>query len=106
MTTRIKMYTAFTLAALALLSALTAGASAAVRGVGQSAGFAGAENGYVLREHDGHVAVYYAGFDKIPAVVTEIEVGQLPEADRIMLSEGLGVETREELLLLLEDLGS
>lgn len=106
MTNKVKMYIGATLAALALLSALTAGASAAVKGVGQSAGFDTAEGGFVLREHDGNVAVYYAGFDKVPAVVTEIEVGQLPEADRKMLAEGMEVGTREELLLLLEDLGS
>lgn len=106
MTTKIKFYIGTTLTALALLTALTAGASAAVKGIGQTAGFDGAENGYMLREHEGHVAVYYAGFDKIPAVVTEIEIGHLPEADRKMLSEGLEVGTREELLLLLEDLGS
>jgi hypothetical protein len=38
--------------------------------------------------------------------VTDIELRQLPEADREALAEGMHVDSREELLLLLEDLGS
>ncbi len=38
--------------------------------------------------------------------LTDIEVGTLREADRQILNTGLAVADREELLTLLEDLGS
>jgi hypothetical protein len=60
----------------------------------------------MLRELNGYVAVYFEGFDKAPAAVTDIELQQLPEADREALADGLHVNSREELLMLLEDLGS
>jgi hypothetical protein len=104
MKSRAKMYLCSALAVLALVSAATAGATA--RGVGQSAGFDGAGSGYVLRDLDGYIAVYFEGFDKAPAAVTDIELRQLPPADREALAEGMHVNSREELLLLLEDLGS
>ena len=102
---RLKMVICAALAAVALAGAVTAGASAVLRGgTGQRAGEAG--GGFVLRESDGHVAIYYADFDRTPAIVTEIEVRLLPSADRALLAGGLPVETREELMILLEDLGS
>jgi hypothetical protein len=104
---KVKLYICTALAALALVSAVSAGAvSAAAKGIGQSAGFAGENTAYLLREYEGHVAIYYEGFDRTPAVVTEIEIAQLPLADQELLTEGLNVADREELLLLLEDLGS
>ena len=42
----------------------------------------------------------------LAGAVTDIEVRLLPAADRETLAAGLSVESREELLLLLEDLGS
>ncbi len=104
MKSRVKVYICSALAVLALVSAATAGATA--RGVGQSAGFDGNGSGYMLRELNGYVAVYFEGFDKAPAAVTDIELQQLPEADREALADGLHVNSREELLMLLEDLGS
>ena len=41
-----------------------------------------------------------------PMTLTDIEVGTLREADRQILNTGLAVADREELLTLLEDLGS
>ncbi len=39
-------------------------------------------------------------------VVTDIELGTLREADRRLVEAGISVSSREELLALLEDLGS
>ena len=63
------------------------------------------ESPFVLREFEGRVAVYAPGRD-IPLSVTAIEVGTLRERDRSLLRRGLAAESREELLMLLEDLGS
>ncbi len=40
------------------------------------------------------------------AVVTDIELDTLRESDRLLIEDGLTVSSREELLALLEDLGS
>ncbi len=62
--------------------------------------------GFVVRECAGSVCVFHADYDTVPVIVTEISVGGLPEADRRLLTDGIRVEGREELLRLLEDLGS
>ena len=61
--------------------------------------------GYVLGEAEGRVAVYGGGADKL-LTVTDIELAGLREADQALISEGLPVSTHEELVALLEDLGS
>lgn len=61
--------------------------------------------GYTLGEHDGLLAVFSAGSEE-PITVTEIELASLRQADRDMIDRGLSAQSREELLLLLEDLGS
>ena len=65
-----------------------------------------AEAEYVLREYEGCVAVFSSVGDTSPMTLTDIEVGTLREADRQILKTGLAVADREELLTLLEDLGS
>lgn len=65
-----------------------------------------AEAEYVLREYDGCVAVFASVGDTSPMTLTDIEVGTLRDADRQILSTGLAVADREELLTLLEDLGT
>ena len=65
-----------------------------------------AEAEYVLREYEGCVAVFSSVGDTSPMTLTDIEVGTLREADRQILNTGLAVADREELLTLLEDLGS
>lgn len=65
-----------------------------------------AEAEYVLREYEGCVAVFASVGDASPMTLTDIEVDTLREADRQILSSGLAVADREELLTLLEDLGS
>lgn len=61
---------------------------------------------YVLREQDGFVAIFQEGFGDEPAVVTDIEAKTLRQVDRELLRLGIPVKNREELMMLLEDLGS
>ncbi|HBD85814.1 MAG TPA: hypothetical protein DC001_00125 [Clostridiales bacterium] len=61
---------------------------------------------FVLREYLGYVGVFNAGSGKTPITVTDIETGSLRDADRNMLNAGIAVADRDELLTLLEDLGS
>lgn len=100
---------------VALLAAVTALTSAALAlGAEDSAGVtAPAETEttqtqdapFVLREYEGRVAVFSPGRE-MPLSVTTIELETLREQDRKLLLEGLAAEDREELLMLLEDLGS
>lgn len=64
------------------------------------------EGSYVLGEVDGNVAVFTGGDMENPVSVTNIELGQLREADRDMISAGLVAGSESELMQLLEDLGS
>lgn len=61
---------------------------------------------YYLGSCEGYVAVYRERRDKAPMTVTTIEVSELRLADRAMIEKGIPVLDREELLYLLEDLGS
>ena len=61
---------------------------------------------YVLRDCGGNVAVYDAASLRIPLRVTDIETAYLRQTDRELLEQGLAVSSEEELLMLLEDLGS
>lgn len=63
------------------------------------------EDSYRLGEHKGLVAVYSGG-DTEPVTVTDIELASLRQADRDMIARGMEAGSREELLRLLEDLGS
>lgn len=60
---------------------------------------------YYLRERDGFVCVFTPGSGS-PVGVTGISVSSLRESDRAIVSRGIAVRDREELLTLLEDLGS
>ena len=60
---------------------------------------------YLLREEDGIVAVYRSGENR-PERLTEIETAVLRRADRAMLNRGIPAEDLDEVLQLLEDLGS
>lgn len=61
---------------------------------------------YYLRESGGRVAVFENWRSREPLRVTEIELGCLRTADRAMVEAGIPVLSQQELLLLLEDLGS
>ena len=61
--------------------------------------------GYTLCAKNGCVAVLEPDSGGRP-VITDIELATLREADRSLIESGLTVSSREELLSLLEDLGS
>ena len=61
---------------------------------------------FYIKGNGDYVAVYAHAKDRDPVTVTGIELGALRSADRAMVEEGIPVEDRKELLLLLEDLGS
>ena len=64
------------------------------------------EPAYLLRSRDGLVAVYEGENRRVPAVITDIELATLRRADRAMLDRGIPAADREQMLMLLEDLGS
>ena len=53
-----------------------------------------------------YVSVFASGADRKPLQVTGIEVAGLRRADQELLRGGITVGSQEQLLLLLEDLGS
>ncbi len=59
-----------------------------------------------LRPSDGRVAVFSSRRGKEPLRVTNIELKCLRASDRAMVEAGIPVLSRQELLCLLEDLGS
>ena len=65
-----------------------------------------ADCAYVLGEYSGCVAVFEPERSALPSRVTDIRVQLLPEADRLQLHDGIPVQTRRELLMLLEDFNS
>lgn len=60
----------------------------------------------VLGSYNGRVSVFDGGDMKTPLEVTDIDISALREADRSQLEAGMEISSREELLSLLEDLGS
>lgn len=95
---------AVSLALLAALSSesLIAQAISSRSGVVQTNSY----DSYVLRDYDGYIGIYYVGDSSAPVTVTDIETGSLRSVDREMLTEGIYAGSQEELLSLLEDLGS
>lgn len=57
---------------------------------------------YILKEHEGRVAVYPAGADE-PEMILDVLVKYLPDYDRSQMAEGIHVKTYDELISLLED---
>ena len=69
------------------------------------ADFSAADTGYTLDEHAGMLAVYTGDGEQL-VVLTDIELASLRSADREMINRGLQAASREEIMALLEDLGS
>ena len=67
--------------------------------------FDGVQAEYVIRDWKGYVSVF-APEDREPVQITAIETDSLRKADQALLEVGLTVGSREQLLLLLEDLGN
>lgn len=61
---------------------------------------------FILREHNGCIAIFLSGSDKSPISVTDIELKNLRKVDSDQIRAGLRVKTEQEVLELLEDLGS
>ena len=61
---------------------------------------------YYLRGEGAYIAVFRGKRARDPLTVTGIELEGLRRADRAMIEAGLPVVSRQELLQLLEDLGS
>lgn len=85
----------------AVVTASAAGASAAAR---ETAG-ENAES-FIIGVCQDYVAVFDGQNSSVPPTVTDIEIKTLPSADRECLENGIRASSREEMLLLLEDLGS
>ena len=66
----------------------------------------GRKLGGILRDYEGYVSVFASDADRRPLQVTGIEVAGLRRADQELLRGGITVGSQEQLLLLLEDLGS
>lgn len=64
------------------------------------------EGSFVLREHEGRVAVFSGGGEDAPLAITDIELGSLRFSDRSKLAEGIVASDEDSLQRLLEDLGS
>ena len=61
--------------------------------------------GYVIRGLDGYIAVYFRGRGH-PVYITNVPVSNLPSVDRASVERGITVETRQEMIEILEDFGS
>ena len=61
------------------------------------------EEGYLLGEYEGCVAVWYPAGAGVPAMVTEIRVSDLPLPDRVALRDGIPAADRDEVMGLMED---
>jgi hypothetical protein len=61
---------------------------------------------FFLRRDGAYIAVFPSGRGRDPLEITRIELQGLRRADRAMIEAGLPVSSRQELLQLLEDLGS
>ncbi len=71
-----------------------------------STSYDGAQAEYILRDYEGYVSVFASAAARKPLQVTGIEVAGLRRADQELLRGGITVGSQEQLLLLLEDLGS
>ena len=61
--------------------------------------------GYWVTDIEGYLGVYYKGRG-YPVFISNIPLATLRGQDRADVEQGISVETRQELIELLEDLGS
>ena len=84
---------------------------AAVAGIGSGDGgdvpglAEAGENKFIIRAHNGRIALFSDSFASAPAVETDIDISLLRAYDRELLENGIEVDTYEDVLRLLEDLG-
>lgn len=67
---------------------------------------ASAEAMYELRPWEGFVAVFCPPEAETPTTMTDIRVQDLPLADRLAISGGLGAADYDQVIRMLEDFGS
>lgn len=60
------------------------------------------KQGYIIKDYGGNIAVF-ENDEKKPFRITDIEVKNLPEADRKELKNGITAQNNEQLTTLLED---
>lgn len=94
---RIRMYTA--------LAAMAASVVMGTLAVTVPETRAAETEGYIVKSWCGKVAVYSTGGAE-PVETTDIELKNLPSADRKQLEAGIFIQNDEELAQILEDLGS
>ena len=61
---------------------------------------------YILRLHEGNIAVFFADNPDVPVRITDIRQETLRNFDREQLDEGIVAHGERELAMLLEDFGS
>ena len=61
---------------------------------------------YVARDYNGKIAIYPSAQAVKPQYVTDFDTAALPQRDRELLQQGIGLRDEEELQMLLEDYGS
>ena len=61
---------------------------------------------YIVRAHNGKIALFTDDFTLTPAIETDIDISGLRAYDRRLLENGIVVSTYEDVLRLLEDFGS
>lgn len=57
---------------------------------------------YIARNTDGFIGIYREGASE-PCEMLEVRIEYLPETDRKMLDDGIVLNSREELISLIED---
>jgi hypothetical protein len=65
-----------------------------------------ADEPYLLRSYNGHVAVFFDRDDTTPGIETTIVTETLRSVDAEKLQDGIEAATYEDVLKLLEDFGS
>ena len=63
-------------------------------------------DGYLLREVDGRVGVFYPADAPAPSLIADIRVADLPPDDRLALAAGVRASDRDAAARLLEDYGA
>ncbi len=105
--TRRQILFSFLTAVLAVIAVWSAAVCAGTfrRETAAPMSYDGAKAAFVLRDYEGYVSVFSPASPDDPLQITAIRTGQLRRADQKLLQGGLTVGSREQLLLLLEDLG-
>ena len=93
-------------ALMLILLAVTSVLSSATDGEAEDVAQAQAQDPYLIRSYNGHIAVFMNKDDKSPGVETTIETETLRSVDKEKLQNGIEVNTYEDVLKLLEDFGS